>query len=356
MCNRDSASLILKTHRLLARVSFACLGLMLCLFVTGPLGLAATAENMSRCASIKDDRERLECYDATGRSEAQTGDAVQKPETPAQSEPLPGGNTPSALSVRWELDPETKEGLWALRAYQPTFFLPVRYSNRTNDSPQTPSQPVSASVPLDNTEAEFQFSMKLKAGENLFGSDVDLWLGYTQQSQWQVYNGQISRPFRETNYQPEVFFVLPTRYELLGLTGRFINFGLVHQSNGRAEPLSRSWNRVYAQFGFERQDFALLVRPWYRLEEDAATDNNPDIVHYMGHGDVTAIYQLGRHQFSLLGRYNNGVGAVQGTWSFPIQGRLMGYVKAFSGYGETLIDYNWNQTTIGVGILLIDWL
>jgi phospholipase A1 len=343
-----------KMHRHPDRTSLPWLALTICLIAINRVGLAADAANISRCASITDDHERLQCYDATGGpTEAEP---LQQSGGVVPLKPVSGTGSPTALSVRWELEPETKQGLWALRPHQPTFFLPLRYSNRTNDSPQTPSQPVSASVPLDNTEAEFQFSLKLKAGENLLGSDIDMWLGYTQQSQWQVYNGEISRPFRETDYQPEVFFSLPTRYDFLGLTGRFINLGLVHQSNGRAEPLSRSWNRVYAQFGFERRNFALLVRPWYRLKEDAPTDNNPDIVHYMGHGDVTAIYQSGRHQFSLLGRYNNGVGALQGTWSFPIQGRLMGYVKAFSGYGETLIDYNWNQTTIGVGILLIDWL
>lgn len=143
---------------------------------------------------------------------------------------------------------------------------------------------------------------------------------------------------------------------LFGLTGRFVNLGLVHQSNGRSDPLSRSWNRVYTQFGFERGNFVLLVRPWYRLKEDVVDDDNPNIERYLGHGDVTAIYQWGRQQFSLLGRYNAGNGAAQGTWSFPIHQRLMGYVKLFSGYGETLIDYNWSQTTAGVGILLVDWM
>ena len=272
--------------------------------------------------------------------------------------PAAGGAAPTALSQRWELDPETKQGRWVVRPYQPLFLLIARYSDRPNDSPQTPTHPVSESVPLDDTEAEFQLSLKTKGAENMFGSNADLWFAYTQQSQWQVYNHDISAPFRETNYQPEVFVLFPVRYDFAGLTGRFVTLGWVHQSNGRTNPLSRSWNRIYAQLGFERGDFALLVRPWYRLKEDPAEDDNPDIERYLGHGDVNAIYRWGAQQISLLGRYNfgTGYGALQATWSLPLDGRLRGYVKLFSGYGESLIDYNWRQTTIGIGVLLADWL
>jgi phospholipase A1 len=39
-----------------------------------------------------------------------------------------------------------------------------------------------------------------------------------------------------------------------------------------------------------------------------------------------------------------------------ILGPLRGYVQAFTGYGESMIDYNWNQSTIGFGIALNDAL
>jgi phospholipase A1 len=329
--------------------------------------LAAGPVEATRCAAIANDSERLRCYDElAGRGKPTPAVPGQGPSDDALrqlgAKPSPGAGVgairPTALSARWELDPETKQGLWNVRPHQPMFLLPVRTTNNSNDSPQSPSHPLSQSVPLDDTEAEFQLSFKTKAAENIFSTNADLWIAYTQQSQWQLYNSGISRPFRETNYQPEIFALFPTNYELFGLSGRFVSLGLVHQSNGRADPLSRSWNRVYAQFGFERGDFSLLARPWYRLKENAADDDNPDMVRYMGYGDLLAVFKPGRQEFSLLARFNpsSHYGALQGGWSFPIHERLKGYVKVFTGYGETLIDYNWKQTTIGIGVALVDWL
>jgi len=325
---------------------------------------------MTTCAAIPSDRERLECYDALlGHSKAKSAaEPLHQLGTGLPPTRASGATPPTALSVRWELDPETKQGPWVLRPYEPLFLLPWRHTDRSNDSPQSPSHPLNATAPLENKEAEFQLSLKIKAAENLFSSHADLWLGYTQQSYWQVYNGDISEPMYETDYMPEVFLLFPVRYKLFGLTGRFVRLGLLHESNGRGDPLtpaasktivaytlSRSWNRIYTQFGFERGNLTLLVRPWYRLHENPVDDDNADIIRYMGHGDVTAIYQWGHQEFSLLARRNGGYGAMQGTWSFPIQKRLKGYVKLFSGYGETLIDYNWSQTTVGFGLLLVDW-
>jgi phospholipase A1 len=31
-------------------------------------------------------------------------------------------------------------------------------------------------------------------------------------------------------------------------------------------------------------------------------------------------------------------------------------VQVFSGYGESMIDYDWNQTTFGVGVAMNDRL
>ena len=133
-----------------------------------------------------------------------------------------------------------------------------------------------------------------------------------------------------------------------------------HQSNGRSDPWSRSWNRVILNLGFERDNFALMLRPWYRLEEDMPDDNNPDIKNYVGRGDMTAFYRWNDHEFSLMLRHSlkggdDSHGAMQFDWSFPISGKLRGTVQLFDGYGESLIDYNHRATYVGVGVSLMNW-
>jgi phospholipase A1 len=180
-----------------------------------------------------------------------------------------------------------------------------------------------------------------------------LWFGYTQNSFWQAGNRQASSPFRETNYQPEIMAVTPLNFDVLGMHASFLNLGVVHQSNGQASTLSRSWNRVYAQVGLERAGFNVVGRVWKRINEAAADDNNPDIVNYMGHGDLTVTYRDNGNDYSALLRRNfsTGRGAAQLSWAFPLAGHIKGYAQYFSGYGQSLIDYNYYQNVVGLGLL-----
>ena len=103
-----------------------------------------------------------------------------------------------------------------------------------------------------------------------------------------------------------------------------------------------------------------MVRPWYRVEENAKDDNNPDIKDYIGRGDLTAFYRKGENDFSLMLRHSlkggdKSHGAVQFDWAFPIKGKLRGHLQLFDGYGESLIDYNHHATYAGLGVSLMNW-
>lgn len=343
--------------------------------------MPATAE---ACAALEISAERLACYDSLFKI-AITNKPVIVSERRAAAEIAPEPDnlkakigqtvsniyasegsklTPnlSLLDSRWELSPESKLGTWNIRSYQPIYLMPGFWTSKKNELPESenPNNIETEKQNLTSTEAKFQLSLKTKAVENILGNNGDLWLGYTQSSRWQVYNSEESRPFRETNYEPEASFVLRTNYDLFGLNWRMLGLTINHQSNGRSDPLSRSWNRVMLNLGFEKDNFALMVRPWYRFEENRDDDNNPEIKNYIGRGDMTAFYRHNEHDFSLMLRHtlkggDDNRGAIQFDWSFPISGRLRGQFQLFDGYGESLIDYNHRATYVGLGVSLMNW-
>ncbi|GAA5075001.1 phospholipase A [Lysobacter panacisoli] len=352
------------------------------------------------CVSITVDADRLACYDAALRRgardtrgadiAAKEAKAIQKnleladevaPETAATPEPPPVGSggdlyphedplttaianagKGSLLDSRWELAKDSKLGIFNFRAYKPVYLLPAFWSSNPNETPNSPNpnNTVPEPIPVDALEAKFQLSFKTKAWENIFGDNGDLWLAYTQSSRWQVYSPETSRPFRETNYEPEVMLTFRNNYHLGGWNGRLAGIGINHQSNGRADPLSRSWNRVVGIIGLDRENWALTVRPWWRVPESDSDDNNADIEDYVGRADATLVWVHGDHQISVMGRHSlrggdRSHGALQFDWGFPIHNSLRGHLQVFDGYGESLIDYNHRATYIGLGISLLEW-
>jgi len=342
------------------------------------IGMAPLASNaqspadLERCRSISEPSARLACYDAAAANAA----AVSRSAPPAAEPPAATGASPenrresganlvatgslaggqSLIAQRWELEDRYKAGTFRFTFYRPNYILPVVYSSNVNDSPQTSTQPPpDLPGPLDSTETEFQLSFKLKLWEDIFGGRSALWLGYTQKSFWQVYNEDLSRPFRETNYEPELIWSMPTDYEVLGLKGRLLAFGLVHQSNGRGDPLSRSWNRVYAMVALENGPFVLQIKPWYRIPDSEEKDDNPDIKDYIGSAEFLAFYKWREDWVTTLRlrttfQTDPSWGSAQLDLRFPITSDLRGYLQVFSGYGESMIDYNFRKTAVGLGV------
>ena len=368
--------------------------------ILGSIACSAHAENaasvnpatVEACVALTSDAERLACYDTLYKAptiipaQVQAAEPIIAATTAAQKADKTEPETltdkvvqkvsdlqilsaapkfdpnVSLLDRRWELSEESKLGVWNIRAYQPVYLLPAFWTSEKNEFPKSPNKnnTVTNKQDLSSTEAKFQLSFKTKALENVFGNNGDVWVGYTQSSRWQVFNSEASRPFRETNYEPEASLMFRTNYEILGLNARLLGVTLNHQSNGRSDPLSRSWNRVIFNLGFEKDNFALMLRPWYRIEEDAKDDNNPDIKDYIGRGDLTAFYRDGDNDFSLMLRHSlkggdRSHGAVQFDWAFPIKGKLRGHFQLFDGYGESLIDYNHRATYAGIGVSLMNW-
>jgi phospholipase A1 len=348
-----------------AALLVATLGLLSAL---GDQALARTAtQDLADCSAIALDQARLACYDRVSGRAATTSAAVEsapmeapaapdsdQARVPAQPSVQVTGETESTsmIAEAWGFNPDSSR--YGIDVYRPNYLLLASYSSRKNNAPFQ-SLFDATEIPdaeMNSTEAEFQVSFKTRlwaTEDRRFG----VWAAYTQHSQWQVYNAELSRPFRETNYMPELMVSFRPGLSLGDAHWRLFNFGYTHQSNGRADPISRSWDRLIAQFGVEWGNLALLVRPWLVIDDGG--DDNPDITDYYGHGDITAIYKLGEHRLSLMARGNLDTerGAARFSWtSPPLIGPLRGYVQAFTGYGESMIDYNWKQNVIGVGFTL----
>jgi phospholipase A1 len=274
----------------------------------------------------------------------------------------------AVVSERLAVDKRSLARPFTLMAYKPTYFLPLAYNDKVwNEQPFRDTFNV-PEYENEDIEAQFQISLKVPLAIDLFGDRMDLYFGYTNRSFWQVYNdedydpGETSRPFRETNHEPEVWAQFLNDWTIFGFTNTVNKIGFNHQSNGRGGDLSRSWNRIFADFIFEKGPWAIGIRPWTRISEDREDDDNPDITDYLGHGELRIAYQHEGHVFSMMTRnqIESGFdeGAVELGWSFPIGDYpfLKGYVQYFYGYGESMIDYDNKVNRIGIGISLTDWL
>lgn len=264
------------------------------------------------------------------------------------------------LAERWELEKQFHKGTFTITPYKPVFVTAGRHTNDPNNRPtsENPAYTQPTDIPYNKYEAKFQFSLKTKVIYGMFKGRADLWVAYTQKAHWQIYNEELSRPFRELNYEPEIILNFPMKFNFLGLTGRMAGIAFNHQSNGQSLPLSRSWNRIIGHIAFEKNQFYMLLRGWYRLPDDE--DENPLITDYTGRGEGVFVYNLKKHQFSLvvanaLRPKNPGRGSVLFSYVFPVVDNLRMQLQVGEGYGETLIDYNHRQTTIGISASLIEW-
>ncbi len=338
-----------------------------------PAGAQSPSPALAECAALDRDSERLACYDRLSGRTAQPspemkGQAAATPTAPgpdsatalAKGAAPPGGGE-SMFDRAWAFDPSGAR--YDISLYAPNYFLIGRYTTSLNTAPFDPLVGGGVFTPgteLDSTEAAFQISFKFRlwtTDDRRWGA----WMAYTQQSQWQLYNdsGNASRPFRETNYMPELILSHKPGLRWGDLQWNLLNVAFNHQSNGRSDVISRSWDRLIASVGVEKGDLGILGRLWWRIPESDDSDDNPTISDYYGWGDLSAIYKWRGQSFAatIRGNPSTGKGAGQLTWtSAPLLGPVRGYVKLFSGYGETLIDYNWRQTTIGIGVSLNDWL
>ena len=243
---------------------------------------------------------------------------------------------------------------YVISPFKPNYFMATYMS----DPNEAPFDPISGSDDiLKHEEAKFQVSMKAPLWRNMFSTSNDLLFAFTSTSWWQVNNDDDnnSNAFRETNYEPEIFMrhyggpKLPFGGQLSAF-----DVGVNHESNGRTQLLSRSWNRVMGRVYMDYDDIAVALRAWYRIPESENDDDNPHMHRYYGYGDVTVAYAPNKNTFTAMLRPGTEENGVELTWSYPISKHLRIYTQYWNGYGESLLDYDTRIQRIGIGIAIND--
>jgi phospholipase A1 len=260
----------------------------------------------------------------------------------------------SDIEKRYQKELSIRDNRFAITAHRPNYFLLAAHDftgvDKSGLDPGTGK----------DTESRFQVSMKFPVLENLLGRQGwDIYAAYTNRTFWQLYDQENSAPFRETNHEPEIWLSLNTDWRYRGFRNRALRLGFSHQSNGRSGELSRSWNRLFGEFIFEKGRYSGSLKAWLRTPEAAATDDNPDIEDYLGNFELLNVFTHKKHSFSFMLRNSLRAdmhGALQVDWNFPLIKHFDGYVQWFNGYGESLLDYNHRTNSFGIGVSLTDWL
>ncbi len=245
---------------------------------------------------------------------------------------------------------------FAIVFHEPTYILPYYYTGSPYNSVYKNNTPNDES--LKSSEIKYQFSFKVPAWKNMFKSSTSLYLAYTQLSYWQAYNKQAF--FRETDYEPEFYFADELNYPIKKWRLNFIAIGAAHQSNGQGGTLERSWNRAYLGAVASTDNWVIAFKPWIIFHDSTYERQNPDMSTYMGYEEFLIVYKYVNQVFSLESRnFLESGGRRSGntlSWSFPLTTYIKGYVQVFSGYGQSLIEYNHRTNSIGVGIALSNWV
>jgi phospholipase A1 len=325
--------------------------------MTGGEALAASAA-MNDCLleRIKDAAPNTTVGELTAACEQQAKVAGADADAVVVAQETPEPKRESVVAIRINAEHEARNQSFVISTYRPNYIM-YTHNSDPNEEPFDFIGELTPGESLDESEVKFQVSFKMPVATGLFGTKTDLLAAYTSTSWWQVFNDDVSSPFRETNYEPEIFFRHYSGAELWGM--KFLNWdaGFNHQSNGRAEPLSRSWNRILGSTNVElTDDLVLNVRAWYRIPEDSEDDDNPHMRKYYGAGDVRLGWAPNRNTFTAMFRPGTEKNALELTWSYPISKYLRVYTQYFNGYGESLLDYNVHTERFGLGVALSDYL
>lgn len=234
-----------------------------------------------------------------------------------------------------------------------TFFEPyknnyISFGSMDYDDESTPFSGESLDIKFE-LGMKFRLFPQIKELEGL----APIKFGYSQKSWWDI--SEASAPFKEHNYNPEIFWdftenlAKPSQNTRLHI---FDTAGFEHQSNGRDGFESRSWDRVYATRDLRLSEaWSWTLKYWHVMN---LGDFNQDIEDYLGNAEITTHLDVNNwvrvDLKTLLGRksdklsYQLDVIVPMSRW---VNSRF--YISYYSGYGEALISYNKKSSSLRAG-------
>ncbi|XNM84516.1 phospholipase A [Escherichia coli] len=102
----------------------------------------------------------------------------------------------------------------------------------------------------------------------------------------------------------------------------------------------------------ENGNWLVEVKPWYVVGN---TDDNPHMTKYTGYYQLKFGYHLVmRCQCERTVQLEHRLRRRGVRCNLPDHQTCAPLYEFYSGYGESLIDYSFNQTRVGVGVMLND--
>ncbi len=262
-------------------------------------------------------------------------------------QPQAGEKESQGQLVIGEKQDEFQPFLKNLSAYEPVYFL--------------------FGVDPGREKSKFQVSFKYK----LFNAPFDsrglnslldgLHLAYTQTSYWDLKSN--SKPFDDSSYKPEVFYLVPKiDLELPWVKIFGIQGGFQHESNGKGGDDSRSTNYMYIKpimsiSLFDEAYLTVAPKLWmYVMNED---ETNPDLADYRGYFDLQI--QTGMPMGLCLDTHTRWAEAgpsIQADLSYPLTSffnnglNLYLHLQYFNGYAERLKEYDSKEEIFRIGFSL----
>lgn len=212
--------------------------------------------------------------------------------------------------------------------------------------------PIGDKIKASTSNVKFQLSISQKLTRSRFPFDTYLFIQFTQKTIWNVF--QESLPMLDLNFNPGIGIghLIIRKNEYVGRSYLMIE----HESNGKDEEKSRSWNKVTfgATYHLTR-NFEVQGKIWIPIVDGK---NNKDILKYNGLAQSAICYQTDNQRLKacLITTYRKKWWGMNTQWEFSYKfndkENQYIFLQYYNGYGEYLLDYNKFQSMLRIGFVI----